>query len=68
MNSLVNSIYLQPKPISEETKANYFKALKNLDNIHGEFLNLNLTKENGKWQVEDLSDIDRQKIHGLYGV
>ena len=31
-------------------------------------ITFNLTKEDGKWKVEDLSDVDRQKIHGLYGV
>ena len=25
-----------------------------------------LTKEDGKWQLQDISDLDLQKIHGLY--
>lgn len=29
-------------------------------------LTFNLVKEDGKWKVEDISDIDRQKIHGLF--
>lgn len=29
-------------------------------------ITFNLTKEDGKWVVSDLSDTDRQKLHGLY--
>lgn len=29
-------------------------------------INFNLTKENGKWKLNDISDIDRLKLHGLY--
>ena len=29
-------------------------------------INFNLTKENDKWQLNDISDVDRQKLHGLY--
>ncbi len=29
-------------------------------------INFSLTKENGKWKLNDISDIDRLKIHGLY--
>jgi len=82
MNSLVNSIYLQPKPISEETKANYFESLKNLDNIYGEFLNLDLTKEDVKLdlayprdkfksdieeKLSNLSDKDRKIVTNYFG-
>ena len=29
-------------------------------------INFNLTKVDGKWQLNDISDIDRLKLHGLY--
>lgn len=29
-------------------------------------ITFNLTKEDGKWKVQDLTDVDRQKIHGLF--
>ncbi|MDD2203016.1 MAG: hypothetical protein PHT75_01700 [Bacilli bacterium] len=29
-------------------------------------LDLGLTKEDNKWKLDDLSDMERQKIHGLY--
>ena len=29
-------------------------------------INFTLTKVNDKWQLDDISDVDRQKIHGLY--
>lgn len=29
-------------------------------------INFNLTKQDNEWQLEDLSDIDRLKLHGLY--
>lgn len=42
------------------------KQLKSVtDKIKYE-ITFNLDKEDGKWKVEDISDIDRQKIHGLF--
>lgn len=29
-------------------------------------INFTLTKVDGKWKLDDISDIDRQKLHGLY--
>lgn len=29
-------------------------------------INFTLTKVNDKWKLDDISDIDRQKLHGLY--
>ena len=29
-------------------------------------ITFHLNKEDGEWKVEDLSDVDRQKIHGLF--
>lgn len=29
-------------------------------------ITFNLVKEDNKWKVQDISDLDRQKIHGLY--
>ena len=44
------------------------KQLKTVNDKTKYTITFNLTKEDGKWKVDDLSDIDRQKIHGLYGV
>ncbi len=42
------------------------KQLKSVtDKIKYE-ITFNLTKEDKEWKVEDISDIDRQKIHGLF--
>lgn len=29
-------------------------------------LTFHLTRKDGKWEIEDLTDVDRQKIHGLF--
>lgn len=29
-------------------------------------INFTLTKSNNKWQLDDITEIDRQKLHGLY--
>ena len=29
-------------------------------------ITFHLTKEDGEWVIEDLTDVDRQKIHGLF--
>lgn len=29
-------------------------------------INFTLTKKDGEWKMDDISDIDRQKLHGLY--
>ena len=29
-------------------------------------LNFHLTREDGEWKIDDLDDVDRQKIHGLF--
>ena len=29
-------------------------------------ITFHLTKEDGEWKIEDLTDVDRQKIHGLF--
>ena len=29
-------------------------------------ITFHLTKEDGEWEVEDITDVDRQKIHGLF--
>lgn len=42
------------------------KQLKNVtDRIKYE-ITFNLTKEDDEWKIENISDIDRQKIHGLF--
>ena len=42
------------------------KELKNVTTKVKYDITFNLTKEDDKWVIDDLSDIDRQKIHGLY--
>ena len=44
------------------------KQLKTVNDKTKYTITFNLTKEDGKWKVEDLSDFDKQKIHGLYGM
>ena len=29
-------------------------------------LNLTLTKDEDEWELDDITDVDRQKLHGLY--
>lgn len=42
------------------------KELKNVDTTIKYDLTFNLTKEDGVWVIDELSDTDRQKLHGLY--
>lgn len=42
------------------------QELKNVDTTIKYDLTFNLTKEDGVWVIDDLSDDDRQKLHGLY--
>ncbi len=42
------------------------KQLQNVTEKVKYDLTFNLTKENGKWELDDISDIDIEKIHGLY--
>lgn len=40
--------------------------LKNVEDKTTYDITFNLTKKDGEWVVDDLSDADRQKLHGLY--
>ena len=42
------------------------KQLKNVTEKVKYEITFNLTKEDGKWKIDDISDIDIEKIHGLY--
>ena len=42
------------------------KAMKKVNSMRKYRLQLSLIKENGYWTLNELSDEDRQKIHGLY--
>lgn len=42
------------------------KELKNVNDKTKYDLTFNLTKKDGKWKIDELSDEDRQKLHGLY--
>lgn len=42
------------------------KQLKDVTDKAKYEITFHLQKENGEWKIEDLSDVDRQKIHGLF--
>ncbi len=42
------------------------KEMKNVTDKRKEEITFVLEKEDGKWKIDDLSDTDIQKIHGLY--
>lgn len=42
------------------------KELKNVNDKTTYQMTFNLTKEDGEWKLQDISDTDRQKLHGLY--
>lgn len=42
------------------------KELKNVTEKNTYQMTFNLTKVDGKWKLNDISDTDRQKLHGLY--
>ena len=42
------------------------EQLKNVTDKVKYEITFHLTKVDGEWQVDDISDIDRQKLHGLY--
>lgn len=42
------------------------KELKDVNDKTKYDLTFNLTKKDGKWKIDELSDEDRQKLHGLY--
>ena len=42
------------------------KELESVNDTTTYTITFYLTKEDGKWQLQDISDLDLQKIHGLY--
>lgn len=42
------------------------KELKDVNDKTKYDLTFNLTKKDGKWKIDELSDEDRQKLHGMY--
>ena len=55
--------------IVEETASYIDYKLKQLKNVTDKVkyeLTFNLVKEDGEWKVQDISDVDREKIHGLF--
>lgn len=53
----------------KETKAYIDYKIEQLKNVTDKVkytITFNLTKEDNEWVVDDISDIDRQKIHGLF--
>jgi hypothetical protein len=42
------------------------EQMKNVKDKVTYTINFTLTKVDGTWQLDDISDIDRQKLHGLY--
>lgn len=57
------------KELSKILYENYkIEQLKNVKERTKYTLDISLTKEDGKWRVDKLSDMERQKIHGLYNL
>lgn len=55
--------------IVEETASYIDYKIKQLKNVTDKVkyeLTFNLVKEDGEWKVQDISDVDREKIHGLF--
>lgn len=42
------------------------KELKDVTDKTTYTITFNLNKEDGEWKLQDITDVDRQKIHGLY--
>ena len=42
------------------------KEMKNVSDKTKYTMTFNLTKNNGEWILDDITDTDRQKLHGLY--
>ena len=42
------------------------KELESVSDTTTYTITFHLTKENGEWQIQNLSDLDLEKIHGLY--
>lgn len=42
------------------------KQLKDVTDKTTYTITFNLTKEDGEWKLQDITDTDRQKLHGLY--
>ncbi len=52
---------------SDEKYMDYkIEKMSEVNDTTTETINLSLTKENGKWKVNDLTNDDISKIHGLY--
>ena len=64
----------QEEFIDEETKATdpikfldyKIKKMQKIEDRITYTINFTLTKKDGKWEIDELSDIDRLKLHGLY--
>lgn len=57
------------KELSKILYENYkIEQLKNVKERTKYTLDISLTKEDGKWRVDKFSDMERQKIHGLYNL
>lgn len=53
--------------IDDEKFMDYkLEQLKNVKDKVKYTINFTLSKENGNWVLDDITEIDRQKIHGLY--
>lgn len=53
----------------EKTKAFIDYKIKQIENVNDKTkytITFNLEKKDGKWELKDITDEDRQKLHGLY--
>ena len=62
--------YYLEHPEDFQTEEEYIeekiKAMEKVEETIKYQLTMNLEKRKGKWQIEVLTDVNRQKIHGLY--
>jgi hypothetical protein len=61
------SEFLNNGNIDEKKYKDYeINHIKNVKNRIKYTLTLTLTKKDGNWELDDITEIERQKIHGLY--
>ena len=68
-NSLVDDAKDAVEDSFEKTKAFIDYKIKQIENVNDKTkytITFNLEKKDGKWELKDITDEDRQKLHGLY--
>ena len=68
-NSVVEDAEDAVEDTFEKTKAFIDYKIKQIENVNDKVkynITFNLEKEDGEWKMKNISDEDRQKLHGLY--